>query len=201
MDNLMLDVLKIKTEVEDTKLKLDDYHDSLNKYLESVTKVDGCWNDVLTESFIKIVNEEKELFNEHFKTTEKYTNFILDFCDKFQLELNDILNTISLNKIQYYKSAVNNSLNCLNIINKEIKEIEAVYNSISIPYGCVANYDIASILDGIKYDDVNEVNKKIEDTINKITKFINEEKDEINNIDFINIDDSVCELVDNSNNN
>lgn len=201
MNSLVLEISEIKTAIEDMRLKLEDYEECLNTYLDGIKKVDSCWNDINTQVFIDIVTDEKEDFKEHAEATEKHMDFILDFCDSLQTELNEILDENTLNKIQYYSSIVDSSDNFLDNAKSGISEVQSIYNSLSIPSGCTASYDIRAILDNISDSKILSTKNDIVSNINKIRKVVAENKEEANALTFVTIDDKICELNYSSNDN
>lgn len=194
MNNLVLNISEVKKENENVKLKIEDYLDNLDTYITGILKVDGCWNDKNTNVFIKLVNDEKEKFNEHAQSVLNYVDFIDSFCDDLQTSLNNKLDGVLLTKIQYYSNLVDSSFEFLDYASSFLDEAILDHANLQIPSSCSSYSDIKNIFNNVKSEQISDTKSDVNDCKGKLARVINEYKEKSNEKTFLEIDENICEL-------
>lgn len=194
MNNLVLNISEVKKENENVKLNIEDYLESLETYITGILKVDGCWNDKNTDVFIKLVNEEKDKFNEHAQSLLDYVDFIDDFCDDLQTSLNIKLDGSLLTKVQYYSSLVDSSFEFLDYASSFLDEAIIDHANLQVPSSCNSSSDIRNLFSNIKSNEISDTKSDVNDCKEKLVKVINEYKEKSNEKKFLEIDENICEL-------
>lgn len=192
MNNVSIDLNSINKNIGVFNNSLKNYKDKIDELILNLKKFDNCWNDINTDAFITFVEKDELLYNEHISAIDEHVKFVQNFCDSLNKVFNEINDGETLQTLKYVKSYVDVSIENLNRIIFDINNAFNIYNSIRIPSNTKTYYDIAGLMNNISKEIIVTLKEQILDVKNKLINLLNDMKNEVQTLPFVEIDDSVC---------
>ncbi len=150
-----------------------NFGDEAGKFLTMLTNVDTCWNDNLTESFVKTVNFDQSSLNDLMVAINKQISISEDFCDELQSAVGGYFDITTLYNIKYIESTTDRGLEVLDIIQDRIGNIQNSISSLSIPYSSSNRDVIYNLLNDIDISSIRNTKQKVSDAVKAINHTIN----------------------------
>lgn len=173
---------------------LSNYKEKIDDLLLNFKSFDKCWNDINSGDFKIFVEKDEELFTEYIGAIENYVKFIQDFSSSLNNLFVNINEDESLLSLKYVNEYVKDSITYLDKVTKGINNAFKIYNTINIPSNTSTYYDISGLMNNISNNIIDTVKSQILGMKKKLIDLLTNLNEEINNIDFIEIDDNICTI-------
>ena len=149
MPNLNLNITQIRDNVQKTKDQLNKYDTQVNEYNMMLKKVDSCWMDNLTDSYIKTLERDQEEFDEFEQNVLDQIGVTEYFCNELDAQIAGYFEVGNLTAIKYIEQTTANSVQMLGEIASKISGVQSSISSLSIPASSGQRGAIMGLMSGI----------------------------------------------------